>query len=73
MFHSGIRFGDLYDAQKDQFLSGTSLWSVEELTKIKQINRRLQQSTDLKYSTGKTTLHKLFYGHKCRTQTKKIG
>ena len=49
----------MYDAQKDQFLSGTSLWSTQELKKIKQDNRMVQQSTDLKYSTGKTTLDRL--------------
>ena len=56
---SGIRLGDMYDAQKDQFLSGTSLWSTQELKKIKQDNRMVQQSTDLKYSTGKSTLDRL--------------
>ena len=30
VLRSGIRLGDLYDAQKDQFLSGTSLWSAQK-------------------------------------------
>ena len=54
-----IRLGDLYDAQNDQFLSGTSLWSAQELKKIKKDNRQIVQSTKLKYSTGKTTLDRL--------------
>ena len=49
---SGIRIGDLYNAQKDQFLSGTSLWSAQELKKVKLDNRQIEQSTKLKYSSG---------------------
>ena len=49
----------MYEAQNDQFLSGTSLWSTKEVKRIKLENRMVQQSTDLKYSTGKTTLDRL--------------
>ena len=59
LLRSGVRLGDLYDAQQDQFLSGTSLWSAEVLKKVKLDNRKIQQSTDLKYSTGKATLDRL--------------
>ena len=59
LLRSGVRLGDLYDAQQDQFLSGTSLWSAQELKKVKLDNRQIQQSTDLKFSTGKTTLDRL--------------
>ena len=59
VLRSGIRLGDLYDAQKDQFLSGTSLWSAQELKKVKLDNRQVEQSTQLKFSSGKTTLDRL--------------
>ena len=59
LLRSGVRLGDLYDAQHDQFMSGTSLWSAQELKKAKLDNRQIQQSTDLKFSTGKTTLDRL--------------
>ena len=59
LLRSGVRLGDLYDAQKNQFLSGTSLWSAQELKKAKVDNRQIEQSTDLKFSTGKTTLDRL--------------
>ena len=59
LLRSGVRLGDLYDAQKDQFLSGTSLWSTQVLKKVKLDNRQIQQSSDLKFSTGKTTLDRL--------------
>ena len=59
VLRSGIRLGDLYDAQKDQFLSGTSLWSAQELKKVKLDNRQIEQSTKLKYSSGKTSLDRL--------------
>ena len=59
VLRSGIWLGDLYDAQKDQFLSGTSLWSAQELKKVKLDNRQVEQSTQLKFSSGKTTLDRL--------------
>ena len=59
VLRSGIRLGDLYDAQKDQFLSGTSLWSAQKLKKVKLANRQIEQSTKLKYSSGKTSLDRL--------------
>ena len=59
VLRSDIRLGDLYDARKDQILSGTSLWSASELKNIKLNNRQTLQSTKLKYSTGKTSLDRL--------------
>ena len=59
VLRSGIRLGDLYDAQKDQFLSGTSLWSAEVLKKAKKDNRQVEPSTDTKFSAGKTSLDRL--------------
>ena len=59
VLRSGIRLGDLYDAQKDMILSGTSLWSSQELKKAKLNNRQIEQSTKLRYSTGKTSLDRL--------------
>ena len=59
VLRSGIRLGDLYDAQTDQFLSGTSLWSAQELKKVKLENRQIEQSTKLKYNSGKTSLDRL--------------
>ena len=59
VLRSGIRLGDLYDAQKDKFLSGTSLWSSQELKKAKLDNRQIEQSTNVKFSTGKTLLDRL--------------
>ena len=59
VLRSGIRLGDLYDAQKDTFLSGTSLWSAQELKEAKSDNRQIEQSTQLKFSTGKTSLDRL--------------
>ena len=59
LLRSGVRLGDLYDAQNDEFMFGTSLWSAQELKKVKVDNRQIQQSTNMKFSTGKTTLDRL--------------
>ena len=59
VLRSGIRLGDLYDAQNDKFLSGTSLWSAKELKEVKVDNRQVEQTTHLKFSSGKTSLDRL--------------
>ena len=59
MLKSGIRLGELYDARKNQFLSGTTLWSAQELKKAKLDKRQIEQSAQLKFSSGKTTLDRL--------------
>ena len=53
LLRSDVSLGDFYDAKKDQFLSGVSLWSREELKKHQQ-EKIARQSTNYQFDSGKT-------------------
>ena len=53
LLRSDVSLGEFYDARKDQFLSGVSLWSMEELIKHRQ-RKFARPSTNYQFDSGKT-------------------
>ena len=54
-----VSLGELYDAKKNRFLSGTSLWSTNTLKKVAKDNLNHLNSDSYSYKTGKTVEEKL--------------
>ena len=53
LLRSDVSLGEFYDAKKDQFLSGVSLWSMEELEKHRK-RKFARPSTNYQFDSGKT-------------------
>uniref|UniRef100_A0A7M5WSN9 Chitin-binding type-2 domain-containing protein n=1 Tax=Clytia hemisphaerica TaxID=252671 RepID=A0A7M5WSN9_9CNID len=53
LLRSDVSLGEFYDAKNDQFLSGVSLWSMEELEKHRK-RRFARPSTNYQFDSGKT-------------------
>ena len=53
LLRSDVSLGDFYNAKKDQFLSGVTLWSNEELEKHRQ-RKYHRPSTNYQFDSGRT-------------------